>query len=104
MVLSITHRITGVGLALGAALIAWWLLAAATSPEYFAFVDGLLTSWIGALILIGSTFALWYHAANGLRHLAWDAGWGLELKDAERSGKLVVGAAAALTVLTVLAV
>ena len=104
MVLSITHRITGVGLALGAALVAWWLLAAATSPEYFAFVDGLLTSWIGALILIGSTFALWYHAANGLRHLAWDAGWGLELKDAERSGKLVVGAAAALTVLTALAV
>jgi succinate dehydrogenase / fumarate reductase cytochrome b subunit len=104
MVLSITHRITGVGLTLGAALVAWWFLAAATSPAYFAVVDGLMTSWIGNLVLLGSAFALWYHAANGVRHLAWDAGYGLELKDAEKSGKMVVIAAAALTVLTVIAV
>lgn len=104
MVLSITHRITGVGLTLGAALVAWWFLAAATSPAYFAVVDGLMTSWIGNLVLLGSSFALWYHAANGVRHLAWDAGYGLELKDAEKSGKMVVIAAAALTVLTVIAV
>jgi succinate dehydrogenase / fumarate reductase cytochrome b subunit len=104
MVLSITHRITGVGLTLGAALVSWWLLAAATSPGYFAFVDGLMTSWIGNLVLIGSAFALWYHTANGVRHLAWDAGYGFDLKDAEKSGKAVVVAAAALTLLTVIAV
>ncbi len=104
MVLSITHRITGVALTLGATLVAWWLLAAATSPEYFAVVDGLLTSWLGALVLLGSTFALWYHFANGVRHLAWDAGYGLELSDAEKSGKLVVVAAVVLTVLTVVLV
>jgi succinate dehydrogenase / fumarate reductase cytochrome b subunit len=104
MVLSITHRITGVGLTLGAALVAWWFLAAATSPAYFAVVDGLMTSWIGNLVLLGSTFALWYHTANGVRHLAWDAGYGFDLKDAEKSGKAVVVAAAALTLLTVIAV
>jgi succinate dehydrogenase / fumarate reductase, cytochrome b subunit len=104
MVLSITHRITGVGLTLGAALVSWWFLAAATSAEYFAVVDGLMTSWIGNLVLIGSAFALWYHAANGVRHLVWDAGYGLDLKDAEKSGKMVVVAAAVLTVLTVAAV
>lgn len=101
MVLSITHRITGVALTLGASLVAWWLLAAATSPEYFAVVDGLLTSLLGDLVLLGSTFALWYHFANGVRHLAWDAGYGFELSDAERSGKLAVVAAVVLTVLTV---
>jgi succinate dehydrogenase / fumarate reductase cytochrome b subunit len=104
MVLSITHRITGVGLTLGALLVSWWFLAAATSAEYFAVVDGLMTSWLGNLVLLGSAFALWYHAANGVRHLAWDAGYGLELKDAEKSGKMVVIAAAVLTVLTVAAV
>ncbi len=104
MVLSITHRITGVALTLGATLVAWWLLAAATSPEYFAVVDGLLTSWLGALVLLGSTFALWYHFANGVRHLVWDAGYGLELSDAEKSGKLVVVSAVVLTVLTVVLV
>ncbi len=101
MVMSIMHRITGVGLTLGAALVAWWLLAAATSAEYFAFVDGLMTSWVGALVLIGSTAALWYHFCNGLRHLAWDAGYGFELDKVERSGKLIVAATAALTALTV---
>ena len=101
---SLFTRITGIGLLLASLLVVWWFLAAATSPAYFAVVDGLMTSWIGNLVLLGSAFALWYHAANGVRHLAWDAGYGLELKDAEKSGKLVVVAAAVLTVLTVAAV
>jgi succinate dehydrogenase / fumarate reductase cytochrome b subunit len=104
MALSIAHRITGVALTLGAALVAWWLLAAATSPDYFALVDGLMTSWLGALVLLGSTFALWYHAANGVRHLMWDTGYGLDLATAERSGKIVVIAAAVLTLITVVLV
>lgn len=104
MVLSITHRFTGVGLAVGAALIAWWLLAAATDAEYFAAADGFLTSWFGDLVLFLSTIALWYHVCNGVRHLLWDAGWGLELEIAKRSGQAVVAATVVLTILTLLAV
>ena len=55
-VLSICHRITGVGLTLGAGLVVWWLLAAATGEDYFEFVDGILTSWLGHLVLLGLTF------------------------------------------------
>lgn len=101
MVMSITHRITGVGLTLGATLVAWWLLAAATSAEYFALVDGLMTSWVGSLVLVGSVAALWYHTLNGVRHLVWDAGRGYALDAVERSGKLILAATAVLTVLTV---
>jgi succinate dehydrogenase / fumarate reductase cytochrome b subunit len=101
MVLSITHRMTGVALALGAMLVAWWLLAAASGEAYFASADGLLTSWIGDLILLGSTFALWYHFCNGIRHLAWDAGYLLELGPAEKSGKAVVVGAVLLTLITI---
>jgi succinate dehydrogenase / fumarate reductase cytochrome b subunit len=104
MLLSITHRITGVALTAGAMLTAWWLLAAATSADYFAVVDGLMTSWIGNLVLLGSAFALWYHFGNGVRHLVWDAGFGFDLKDAERSGQAVVGFAALATLLTVVLV
>lgn len=100
MVLSISHRIAGVGLTLGAMLVCWWLLAAATGPEYFALVDGFLTSIVGNLILIGSTFALWYHFCNGVRHLIWDAGYGFDLDAARKSGLIAVGAAVALSVLT----
>ena len=101
--LSILHRITGVGLSLAAILVVWWFLAAATGPDYFAFVDGLLTSWLGGLILLGSVAALWYHFCNGIRHLIWDTGRGFELDQVQKSGKLVIAASAVLTVLTLIA-
>ncbi len=101
-VLSILHRITGVALSLGAVLVVWWLVAAATGPGYFAYADGVLTSWIGQLVLIGSAWALAYHTANGIRHLVWDMGYGFELKTAEQSGYAVVAASVLLTLLLIL--
>jgi len=101
MVLSITHRITGVGLTLGSVLVVCWLVAAATGPEAVALVDGLLTSWIGLLVLIGSAAALAYHTANGVRHLFWDMGYGFDLDTARKSGQAVVAATVVLTVLLI---
>jgi len=98
-VLSIVHRMTGVGLTLGAVLVVWWLLAAATGSEYFATVDGLLTSWIGLLVLLGSTWALAYHLLNGIRHLVWDIGYGYELETVDRSGIAVLIGSGVLTAL-----
>jgi len=96
-VLSITHRATGVVLSLGLALLVWWVLAAARGAASFATVQHFIASLLGRLLLFGWTWALFYHLANGIRHLAWDAGWGFELKDAERSGWLVVIASIVLT-------
>ena len=97
MALSISHRITGVGLALGTLLLVYWLAAAASGPEAFATAQVLIGSFFGRLLLFGWTFALFYHLANGIRHLFWDAGLGLELDMAYRSGLLVVVAAVVLT-------
>jgi succinate dehydrogenase / fumarate reductase cytochrome b subunit len=104
MALSIAHRVTGVGLTLGAVLVSFWLLAAGTDAALFARIDGFLTSWLGGLILLGSTAALWYHFANGVRHLWWDMGYGFELAQAKKTGQWAVAAAAALTAYTVLTV
>ena len=98
-VISILHRVTGVGLALGAMLVVWWFLAAATGPEAFASADGFLTSWFGHLILLGSTWALCFHFLNGIRHLWWDTGRGFDLEQVELSGKIVAGGSVVLTVL-----
>lgn len=97
--LSILHRATGCFMALALALIVWWLLAAATGPEYYDFVDGVLTSWIGGLIMLGAAASFFYHLLNGLRHLWWDIGNGFDLGHVTSSGYAVLGGSAALTLL-----
>lgn len=98
-IMSIAHRITGCALSLGAILVVWWLLAAASGPDYFATADGFLTSWIGNLIMFGSLFALCFHACNGVRHLIWDLGLMLDPDQAEVAGKMTLVIAGLLTVL-----
>lgn len=96
-ILSITHRMTGVALALGAILLVYWLAAAASGAEAFEDARGLIGSWIGRLALFGWTLALFYHLCNGIRHLFWDAGHGYALPVAERSGWAVLAATVILT-------
>jgi succinate dehydrogenase / fumarate reductase, cytochrome b subunit len=103
MVLSITHRATGVAMALGLVLLAGWLLALATGPLAYNRVRELWASPLGLTVLAGYVLAFWYHFCNGLRHLNWDTGRGLERASARRSGTVVVIAALGLTALTLLA-
>ncbi|MGE0701983.1 MAG: succinate dehydrogenase, cytochrome b556 subunit [Hyphomicrobiaceae bacterium] len=79
MVMSILHRITGVALYVGTLLLAWWLIAAATGPQYFAFVNGLLSSPLGLVVMLGYTWVLMHHMIGGIRHLIWDTGRGFDL-------------------------
>ena len=102
MLTSILNRITGNALIAGGLLIVWWLVAAATSPGHFASVNWIVTSWVGVLILIGSVWALWYHALAGVRHLIWDTGRGLDLPAANAMGWGAIGGSVVLTAVTVL--
>ena len=99
---SILTRITGNALLLGALLCVWWLLAAASGPDYFAVADAVMTSILGKLVMFGSIWALWYHTLAGLRHLYWDAGHGLEIETAEKLGLACIIGSVALTFLTVI--
>ena len=96
-VLSIVHRGAGIALGVGAAFFACWLLAAAAGPEAFRCAQEFFSSILGIVVLAGFSFALFYHLCNGIRHLFWDAGMGLELDQAYRSGWAVVGGAVLLT-------
>ncbi len=87
MTVSIIHRITGIALFFATLLLAWWLIAAAAGPAYFDFVEGLLTSAIGRIILLGCTWALIHHALGGLKHLLWDTGKGYGLETIEKLAK-----------------
>lgn len=96
-VMSILHRLTGVALAAGTLLLVYWLVAAAMGPAEFAAAQACIGSVFGRILLFGWSLALFYHLANGIRHLAWDAGLGFELPAVTRSGWLVLAATLALT-------
>lgn len=102
--LSILHRLTGIALAVGSILLAWWLIAVASGGQLFAATHAFIASPIGLLLLFGWSTALFYHLCNGIRHLAWDAGYGFELRNAYRSGYAVLVATIVLTVLAWLVV
>ena len=102
-ILSILHRLTGVGLVAGALLFSYWISAATYGPVHFDQAQAILGSWFGRLVLLGMTFALFYHLANGIRHLAWDIGLGYEMPKLKVSGLLVLLFSGAMTILTFLA-
>ena len=93
-VLSILHRATGVFLCLGLALLIYWVVAIASGPECYASFARIAGSWFGALVLLGFAFSLLFHLANGVRHLVWDLGRGLDLPTSAASGWTVVAVAA----------
>jgi len=99
MTLSILHRASGIVLSVGALMLVWWLVAAATSEAAFGDVQWFLDSVLGWLLLFGWTAALFYHLFAGLRHLAWDAGYGYEKPAYHATGYAVVIATAACTLL-----
>lgn len=100
MSLSIFHRFTGLVLSLGTVLVLLWLIGLAGGPERYAYVQAFAGHWLGQLILAGWSLAFFYHLSNGVRHLLWDAGWGLEVDTARRTAGIVVVAAFLLTVVS----
>jgi succinate dehydrogenase / fumarate reductase, cytochrome b subunit len=96
-VLSFAHRVSGVGLSLGAVLLVGWLAALAAGPWSYAAFAQHLDAWYGQILLFGWCWALMYHLCNGIRHLAWDLGYGFEMKTVYLTGYLVVSLSLVLT-------
>jgi succinate dehydrogenase / fumarate reductase cytochrome b subunit len=90
MATSIIHRVTGVGLSAGTLFLAWWLIAAASGPEAYQTFARIAASPIGEFVLFGFTWALAFHLLNGIRHLAWDMGYGFDVPTALSVSWLVI--------------
>ncbi len=97
MALSILHRATGIALAAGSLLLIYWLAAAAYGPETFAAAQSFMGSIFGRLLLFGWSLALFFHLANGIRHMIWDSGRWFDLKSARLSGLCALAVALLLT-------
>lgn len=101
-VTSILTRVTGHALVAGVLLLVWWLVAAVSGPGAFAVADWVVRSWLGFLILTGSAWALLYHMLAGIRHLFYDAGYLLEIEQAEKSSWAIIIGSGVLTLLTLI--
>lgn len=99
MMMSIMHRITGMGLYFGIILLVWWLTAASISESYFDFVQGFFGHSFGRLVLFGFSWALIHHALGGLRHLLWDTGRGFDLNLIEWLARVNLAGSIVLTLL-----
>ena len=86
MATSIVHRATGLALAAGTLFVAWWLIAIATGPYAYNLFSMVARSLGGQIVLFGFVWSLAFHLFNGLRHLAWDSGFGFEVRTANRTG------------------
>ena len=97
--LSVVHRGTGGFLTIGTIALVWWLMALAGGEESFNSAQQFMGSFIGRLILLGWTFALFFHLSNGIRHLIWDAGYCFEKEAVEKTSYIVLGVSVFLTLL-----
>ncbi|NDA07877.1 MAG: succinate dehydrogenase, cytochrome b556 subunit [Alphaproteobacteria bacterium] len=95
--MSISHRLSGAALTAGSLLLVWWVVALASGAGYYSFVQGIMLSLFGRLVLFGFTAAVFYHLSNGIRHLFWDFGIGLTIEGVYRSGYMVMGSTLVLT-------
>lgn len=101
MLVSILHRATGDGLAIGGTLLfLWWLVAAATGPEAYETFLSIASGWVGITILVALTWAVFQHMMSGIRHLAMDTGWGYELATSKLTAILTILASLTLTAIT----
>lgn len=98
--LSVAHRASGIINSAAIVLLVLLIASAAGTPESYEFMSSIANSWFGKLVLFGFTVTLYYHMANGIRHLFWDVGLGFELDDARKTGNVVMLVAAALSVIT----
>ena len=99
-VLSILHRITGLGLILSLLLVVVWFIALSLGPGYYISIETFFESIIVRVVLGSSVWALWYHTCTGIRHLVWDAGYGLEEEWIAPSAYVIIFFSLALTLIT----
>ena len=103
-IMSIMHRITGVGLLAGGFLIVWWFFAGAISESYYDFVSCIVTSIYGDLVMLACLTGFWFHFCNGIRHLFWDVGLTFSERNVMISAILGLLGTAFLTALSLLSI
>ena len=98
-VLSISHRMTGFALSLIILFSPIIIYFLTYSPETHQVIINIFQNIFIKVIFSLALFGLLYHLCNGIRHLAWDAGYGLDLDSSYKSGYAVLASSVTFTLL-----
>lgn len=99
MLMSIFHRITGVGNYIGTTLVAAWLVSVAMGENAYTTVNAIFGHPLGKLVLFGYTWNVFHHMLGGIRHLVWDTGRAMQPASADTLAWLGLIGSLSLTVL-----
>ena len=97
--LSIAHRIVGVINIFAITLICTWVSSLLFGEINYEITKSFLNSFIGKFILISLCWTFSFHILNEIRHLAWDAGFGFDLKVTKITGVLAFFGSFILTII-----
>ena len=100
-VLSISHRLTGFALSILILFSPVILYLLTASKDTYAIITSIFENGFIKILLSLALFGMVYHLFNGIRHLAWDAGYGLDIDDSYKSGYLVLAASIVISLLIV---
>ena len=89
-VFSIFHRLTGIGLSIGAILLSLWITLLALGPDFYLIFTKISSFYFFKIFLFLWTLAIFYHLFNGVRYLFWSFGKGMDLLTVYRSGYIVL--------------
>ena len=97
--LSITHRIVGVINIFAVTLICGWSLFLLLGKNDYDIIFVILNSIFGKFLILSLCWTFSFHILNELRHLAWELGYGFDLKIAKITGIIVLVGSFVLTII-----
>lgn len=95
--MSIAGRIVGVGLALSLLAVLAWFVAVVWRPEFYDQSMALLDNPFTKYVFIAWAFFIFFYIGNGIRHVLWDMGIGVNEKSGIMTGNIVLVISALLT-------
>ena len=88
--LSIVHRIVGVINFFAIILICIWVISLSLGEPNYEIIKNFLKSFFGKFVIIGLCWTFSFHILNEIRHLAWDLGYGFDVKTSKITGILAI--------------
>ena len=99
LLISISHRITGVINIIALTLVCLWIALMLLGEVNYEYIKFFLQSFLGKFLILCLTWSFSFQILSEIRHLFWDLGYGFELVTSKITGLIVIFGSFVLTIL-----